>query len=229
MEHKVGLLEDLAQNFETIAAKLGKRFKNSAAVLQKIESFQAEKWSDKPLVVAVTRAVRQKVNILLEELNGSGIILQEILRRDILLLILGTGDLEDQLEAINEYENGLFVCTFDPGFADLLYAAGDIFLMPSDFEPCGISQMIAMRYGCLPLVPAVGGLNDTVQDRVNGFVYHGANRPVARMALIDKLDEALDCYYQDRKQWEAMQVEAMDARYKWSDSAMEYIELYRNR
>jgi starch synthase len=119
------------------------------------------------------------------------------------------------------------VCAFDPGFANRLYEGGDIFLMPSDFEPCGITQMIAMRFGCLPLVPDVGGLKDTVQDRVNGFVYHGADRPTARQAILDTLDQAIDCYSRDRKQWEAMQVQAMAARFEWPTSARKYIDLYR--
>jgi starch synthase len=228
-QHKINLLDGLSAVLEKMAVKLGMRFKNSVAVLKKMPAFQADEWSNKPLVVAVTRAVRQKVNILLERLDGSSSVLQEILKRDIFLLVLGTGDLEDQLEEINQHENGLFVCAFDPEFANLLYEGGDIFLMPSDFEPCGITQMIAMRYACLPLVPAVGGLKDTVQDMLNGFVYHGANRPAARQAILDRLDKAINCYSQDRKQWEAMQVQAMDARFEWSTSARKYIELYRKR
>jgi starch synthase len=228
-QHKLNLLDGLAADLEKMAVRLGKRFKNSEAVLKKMTVFQADEWGDRPLVVAVTRAVHQKVNILLESLDGSNSVLQEILKRDIFLLVLGTGDLEDWLEEINQHENGLFVCAFDPSFANLLYEGGDIFLMPSDFEPCGITQMIAMRYACLPLVPAVGGLKDTVQDLVNGFVYHGANRSAARQALLDTLDKAIDCYSQDRKQWEAMQVQAMDARFEWPTSARKYIELYRKR
>jgi starch synthase len=228
-QHKINLLDGLSVDLEKMVVKLGKRFKNSTAVLKKMPGFQPDEWGNKPLVVAVTRAVRQKVNILLESMDGSSSVLKEILKRDIFLLVLGTGDLEIQLEEINHYENGLFVCAFDPGFASRLYEAGDIFLMPSDFEPCGITQMIAMRFACLPLVPDVGGLKDTVQDMVNGFVYHGFNRPAARQALLDGLDRAIDCYSQDRKQWEAMQVQAMNARFEWSTSARKYIELYRKR
>jgi starch synthase len=179
-------------------------------------------------VVAVTRAVRQKVNILLESLDGASSVLQRILERDIFLLALGTGDLEDQLEEINRRGNGLFICAFDPEFANQLYEGGDIFLMPSDFEPCGITQMIAMRYACLPLVPDVGGLKDTVQDMHNGFVYHGSTRPAARQDLLDTLDKAIGCYSHGRKQWDAMQELAMNTRFEWTASAKQYIELYRN-
>jgi starch synthase len=226
-QHKMDILKCLPENLEIMAVNLGRRFKNSASVMEKMRDFQANRWGKKPLVVAVTRAVRQKVNILLEGSDSSASLLQEILNREIFLLILGTGDLEDDLEEINNYENGLFICAFDPALAARLYAAGDIFLMPSDFEPCGISQMIAMRYGCLPLVPAVGGLKDTVQDKITGFVYLGADRQAARQAFLDKLDYAINCYSQEQPGWEAMQVRAMNARFEWSTSAREYIKLYR--
>jgi len=108
----------------------------------------------------------------------------------------------------------------------MLYAGGDLFLMPSDFEPCGISQMIAMRYGCLPLVPDVGGLRDTVDDMQTGFVYRGESRQAACRALLDTLDRALDCYTGDREKWADMQVQAMSARFEWTVSAKKYIELY---
>ena len=97
-----------------------------------MSTFQPDEWKDKPLVVAVTRAVRQKASILLEALDGSSSVLDELLKRDIYLVVLGTGELENQLEEINRWPNGLFVCAFDPKFANLLYAGGDIFLMPSD-------------------------------------------------------------------------------------------------
>jgi starch synthase len=226
-QHKINLLEGLSTHLEEMAVNLGKGFENSDRVLSKMSTYHPEDWKKKPLVVAVTRAVRQKVNILLEALNGSGSVLEEILKRDVFLLVLGTGDLEDQLDEINHWPNGLFVCAFDPGFANLLYEAGDLFLMPSDFEPCGITQMIAMRNGCLPLVPDVGGLFDTVQDMQTGFVYSGINRPLARQALLDSLDKALDCYTHDVKKWTDMQENAMRARFEWTAAAERYKGLYR--
>ena len=226
-QHKINLLDGLSTHLEKMAVKLGKGFKNSDRVLRKMSIYRPEDWKGKPLVVAVTRAVRQKVNILLETLNGSGSVLEEILKRDVFLLVQGTGDLENQLDEINQWPNGLFVCAFDSGFANLLYEGGDLFLMPSDFEPCGITQMIAMRNGCLPLVPDVGGLYDTVQDRQTGFVYSGLNRLLARHALLDTLDEALDCYTHDVKKWTDMQEHAMRVRFEWTASAERYERLYR--
>jgi starch synthase len=226
-QHKINLLDGMGKHLFDMANRLGKNCRNSDGVLSKMSAFQPDEWKDKPLVVAVTRAVRQKASILLEALDGSSSVLDELLKRDIYLVVLGTGESENQLEEINRSPNGLFVCAFDPKFANLLYAGGDIFLMPSDFEPCGITQMIAMRYGCLPLVPDVGGLSNTVHDMQTGFVYSGANRPKARQALVDTLDRALDCYVSDKNKWAEMQIRAMSARFDWTSSARQYIELYR--
>jgi starch synthase len=87
--------------------------------------------------------------------------------------------------------------------------------------------MIAMRNGCLPLVPDVGGLFDTVQDMQTGFVYSGINRVMARQALLDSLDKALDCYTHDIKKWTDMQEHAMGERFEWTASAKRYEGLYR--
>jgi starch synthase len=224
-QHKLALLRRLPNTLQGMAGRLGIGFKNRESVLRKMAAFQPEGWQDKPLVVAVTRAARQKTSILLETLDDSPVF-QEILRRDIYLIILGTGELEDQLEEINHQANGLFVCAFDAGLAGMLYAGGDLFLMPSDFEPCGISQMIAMRYGCLPVVPDIGGLSNTVHDMQTGFIYRGESRQAACRALLDTLDRALGCYAGDRETWAAMQVQAMSARFEWTVSAKKYIELY---
>jgi starch synthase len=225
-QHKINLLEQLSVHLQDIADRSGRDFKNRDSVLNKLTAFRAHDWYKKPLVVAVTRAVRQKVNILLEPLDKSGTVLQHLLQRDIFLIVLGTGELEEQLEEINRYPNGLFICTFDAQLADRLYVGGDLFLMPSDFEPCGISQMIAMRYGCLPVVPNLGGLSDTVQTRKTGFVYRGVNRQAARRGLIRTLDQALWCYTHEHDTWLAMQARAMSARFEWTAAAEKYLELY---
>ena len=228
-QHKTNLLAGLPRYLQEMASKLGNGFKNRDSVLAKMSAYQPDDWKKKLLVVAVTRAARQKASILLETLDGDGSVVEEMLRRDIYLVVFGTGELEDQLEEINRWPNGLFVCAFDTKFAGRLYAGGDIFLMPSDFEPCGISQMIAMRYGCLPLVPDIGGLSNTVQDMQTGFVYRGENRQAACQALLGTLDKAVGCYVGDRAKWAEMQVQAMSARFEWTSSAEKYIELYTRR
>jgi starch synthase len=225
-EHKRKLLEGLDTQLEAMALRLGKSFKNSDVVLSKLSAYRPAEWKERMLVVAVTRVVRQKMSILLETLDEAASVLQALLKRDIALIVFGTGELEDPLEELNRWRNGLFVCAFDPQFATQLYAGGDLFLMPSDFEPCGLSQMIAMRYGCLPLVSDVGGLHDTIQDTQTGFVYGGANRTAARQALLAALDRALDCYKNEKGKWREMQEQAMRARFEWTTSARKYVELY---
>ncbi|MBN1954558.1 MAG: glycogen synthase [Anaerolineae bacterium] len=224
--HKTDLLSRLPHHLGQMRERLGARFKNRDALSGKLSTYQAEEWLQRPLVVAVTRAVSQKVSVLLESMPGGAPLFQAMLEREMSLIIMGTGGLEGQLEAINDGANGLFVCAFDPLFAQRLYTAGELFLMPSDFEPCGISQLVAMRYGCLPLVHDIGGLRDTVHDGQTGFAYGGADRPAARQALLHTLDRALDVYCQPEK-WAAMQAAAMQARFEWGDSARQYIRLYR--
>ncbi len=226
-QHKLHLLENLAPSLQEMATRLGQRFKNRDAVLKKLATFQPEEWKNKLLVVAVTRAVRQKMSILLETLDESVSVLQKLCERDLYFILFGTGELENELEELNQWRNGLCVCAFDPRFADSLYAGGDLFLMPSDFEPCGISQMIAMRYGCLPLVANVGGLADTVQEGQTGFVYSGANRPEARQNVLQALDRARGCYLNHKDKWRQMQERAMRTRYEWTAAAEQYIKLYR--
>jgi starch synthase len=224
--HKINLLKGLVKHIQSLDSKLGERFRNRKSVMAKMSTYHPNEWLMKPLVVAVARAVKQKMGILFETLEGNDLLLQAMLKKDIFFIILGTGELQAQLEQMNHWPNGVFVCAFDAEFATRLYAAGDLFLMPSDFEPCGISQMIAMRFGCLPLVNDIGGLHDTVQDMQTGFVYSGASRPQAIQALLKTLDKAL-FYYANRKQyWTKMQEQAMRVRFEWTTSAKEYIKLY---
>lgn len=224
--HRERFVRNLPALLGGLAERLGDRFRNRAEVAARMSDYDAEVWLRRPLVVAVTRAVAQKVSILRERLDDIMPVWEALLARELSLLILGSGELQDELEAINSRPNGLFVCAFDPGFAQEMYLAGDLFLMPSDFEPCGISQMIAMRYGCLPLVHDIGGLHDTVQDMRTGFVYSGQSRAGARRALLDTLDRALKLYRTDRTRWETMQLRAMEMRFAWRTAAEEYLKLY---
>jgi starch synthase len=225
-QHKVALLQNLSTYVQDMEKQPGSNFFNQRRVLEKSSAFQPDEWLEKPLVVAVSRAASQKLNILLEPYEADCLVIEEILKRDIFLLLLGTGELQDQLERINDYTNGLFICAFDPDLAQKLYAGGDIFLMPSDFEPCGLSQMIAMRYGCLPLAHDIGGLHDTIRDSQTGFLYAGADREDTRHNLLRRLDEALAFLAGDGHRWVEMQQQAMNARFDWVAAAEQYIKLY---
>jgi len=116
---------------------------------------------------------------------------------------------------------------FDAKLAQAIYGGADIMLIPSRFEPCGLVQMIAMRYGTVPIVRATGGLKDTVIDynkrQANGFTF----KEISAKALIKILQKALDIYYNHPKIWRQLQINGMSQDFSWSNSALEYFKLYK--
>jgi starch synthase len=153
--------------------------------------------------------------------------------RDVQLIALGTGNpaIEADLHQIaHDFPQKASVfLEFDPEFAQHIYAGSDLFLMPSHFEPCGIGQMIAMRYGSLPVVRRTGGLADTVtnyDDRQaesgTGFVFEWEESE----AVYGTLRWAIDTYYQQPGAWRRMQRRAMEQDFSWINSARQYIDLY---
>ncbi|MEI8282284.1 MAG: glycosyltransferase, partial [Armatimonadota bacterium] len=109
---------------------------------------------------------------------------------------------------------------FDEDLAQQIYAGCDAFLMPSAFEPCGLGQLIAMRYGTLPIVRATGGLRDTVIEGVNGFVFEQRSR----QEFIDAVTRAHRAY--GTPKWDTMVQQAMNSDFGWDASAKQYISLY---
>ena len=211
----------LAERFT--AETLKKRAANKRAVQDEL------KLKRKPhtlLLGIVSRLFEQKgFDILMEAITS-------LLQRDVQLAILGRGDekYHAALQALAELYPGRvgFDHEFNEPLARKIYAGCDVFLMPSHFEPCGLGQMIAMRYGAVPLVRATGGLADTVIDadrspkRGTGFTFTAYTAP----ALIGTLDRALAAYaHADR--WQAIQRRGMAADFSWSVSAQQYVELYR--
>jgi starch synthase len=142
------------------------------------------------------------------------------------VVILGAGDpvLEEaarELQAAHP-ENVRVETRFDAQLARQIYAGSDLFLMPSRYEPCGLSQMIAMRYGCIPLVRAAGGLRDTVTPET-GFLFEKANP----QALANALRRALKLF-PDREAWSKLQLAGMARDFSWVNSAKQYYELYQS-
>jgi starch synthase len=141
-------------------------------------------------------------------------------------IILGTGDPKLEVSArklAGDFpERVHFEAKYDAKLARLIYAGTDIFLMPSRYEPCGLSQMIAMRYGCVPVVRAVGGLHDTVTDGENGFVFI---KPKVKdfMAAVQRAIDA----FKHEESWRTMQINGMRLDFSWTNSALKYLELYR--
>jgi starch synthase len=140
-------------------------------------------------------------------------------------VLLGTGDpaLEEAARKLQmEFPGRVRMeLRFDGALARHIYAASDMLLMPSRYEPCGLAQMIAMRYGCLPIVHATGGLADTVTDEV-GFRFKSATPRSLRTALVKAL-----AVYSDRDRWRVLQESAMHTNFSWTKPAQEYFELYQ--
>jgi starch synthase len=182
-----------------------------------------------PLVGMITRFTIQKgIDLVIE-------ILDELMHLDLQLVILGTGEpaIHQKLrEAMNQYPEKLSVhFTFDEPFAHRIEAGADLFLMPSRYEPCGLSQLYSLRYGTIPVVRKTGGLADTVVNatpsnllsgKASGFVFEEASSH----SLLTTLRLAL-YLFKDRSLWEKIMRAAMAANFSWDRSAREYVKLYK--
>ena len=133
------------------------------------------------------------------------------------------------MAAQKKFKKDVFVTIgFDAGLAQKIYAGSDIFLMPSRFEPCGLGQLIAMRYGTLPIVRATGGLKDTVADAVEdpklgkGFVFEEYNS----QGLLQKAKEAVSLF-KEREKWAKIMIRGMETDFSWRKSSEEYLKLYQ--
>ena len=200
------------------ARSLERRQENKRA-LQAELGLQAQ--PDVPLLGMVSRMDAQKgVDLIFRALRWMGALPWQA-------VLLGSGDpaLEAQARALQaRFPQRVRVITrYDAVLARRIYGGADLFLMPSRYEPCGLSQMIAMRYGCLPLVNAVGGLRDTVRDGETGFVFTGARAA----NLVRALRRALDVYSAYPDLWRRMQRQAMAQDFSWARSAQAYADLYR--
>ena len=181
---------------------------------------------DVPIISMVTRLVRQKGIDLITR------VMEEMLKMDIQFILLGTGDADYQ--DFFEYYASSYpgkvsaIIDFDNAMASKIYAGSDIFLMPSLFEPCGLSQMIAMAYGTLPLVRETGGLKDTVMP-YNEFTGEGNGFSFTNYNAHDMLNviEYAVSQYQDKEVWKNLIKNAMASRVDWKTQAEQYLKLYR--
>jgi starch synthase len=145
---------------------------------------------------------------------------------DAQFIVLGTGDpqFEQMFARLAAYHRGKMtaILSYNAGLAPLIYAGSDMFLMPSLFEPCGLGQMIAMRYGCVPVVRATGGLVDTVQDSITGFAFYDYSWE----SFWHALQRAIYVYNVDREGWQQIQKNGMTSDFSWARSAAGYQQLY---
>ena len=150
---------------------------------------------------------------------------------DGLLLMLGSGDPEYEqflAETSVRYNNLVFLRGYSDTLADTFYRQGDLFFMPSSFEPCGISQMLALRAGQPCLVHGVGGLRDTIIDGNTGFAFSGNNPTEQADAMVSSLQRALKKLRKSPKQWQSMRAAAAATRFEWADSIDAYLtQLYK--
>lgn len=197
---------------------------NKEAAMRKLGMIPAK---DAPLIVIVSRLDHQKGLDLVYEIRD------DLMKRNLRLAVLGTGDpllhrLFTDMAAEFPGRIGIML-KYDDETARLLYSGGDMFLMPSRYEPCGIGQMIALAYGAIPIVRGTGGLADAVQDydaagpgRGNGFVF----RDFTGSALLERIDRAIEIY-RDSMAWRSLIMRAMSADYSWETAAKKYIDVYR--
>ncbi|MDQ9091802.1 glycogen/starch synthase [Pseudoalteromonas haloplanktis] len=182
-----------------------------------------------PLVTSVGRLTDQKVLLLRQPFKSQQVLdeLCEMLsEQQGRMIILGSGDarLEHIMTAaMARNSNLLFLKGYGHNIGELLYEIGDLFLMPSSFEPCGISQMLAMRAGQPCLVHQVGGLNDTISHLENGFSFSGDSLQTQSQALISCFEAALTMKSKQPKQWAEIVKNAAAARFTWSQIAKDYI------
>ncbi len=194
--------------------------------LQEVMNLPARR--DLPLIAIVSRLVEQKGLDLVVH------ILDEMLSMDIQMVVLGTGD--QRFEEIFQHFTGKYPqkmairLFFDEALAHKIYGGSDILLMPSLFEPCGLSQMIAMRYGTLPVVRETGGLKDTVSPynefsgEGNGFSFANYNAH----ELLFTVQRAVRLFLTDRAAWKRLVKNALACDFSWGKSAQQYRELYQS-
>lgn len=190
------------------------------------EELGLEVRDDRPLMVMVTRLTRQKgMDLVMYALD-------RILAGGVQVAVLGTGDrdYEDGLRYFQDKYPGTMAARieFDPALSQRMYAAADMFLMPSKFEPCGLSQIIAMRYGTLPIVRETGGLKDTVQP-YNEFTGEGTGFSFSNFngdEMGDAVFRAARLFWDNRAAWNQLVTQAMSQDFSWTRSADKYLDLY---
>lgn len=202
------------------------RFGKAVCKAKLQEELGLEVRDDRPLMVMVTRLTRQKgMDLVMYALD-------RILSGGVQVAVLGTGDrdYEDGLRYFQDKYPGTMAARieFDPALSQRMYAAADMFLMPSKFEPCGLSQIIAMRYGTLPIVRETGGLKDTVQP-YNEFTGEGTGFSFTNFngdEMGDAVFRAARLFWDNREAWNQLVTQAMSQDFSWTRSADKYLDLY---
>ena len=213
----------LACNYSAKALVKGKD--ECKAALQRAVGLQEN--PDIPIIACISRLVGHKGFSLITDT------LHEIMGMDLQMVVLGTGDwqYEEAFRHAQSQYPGRFAAqlTYSAPLSTMIYAGADLFLMPSISEPCGLSQMIAMRFGTVPVVRETGGLKDTVTPynkytgEGRGFTFSNINAG----DMVWVLREAVDLYLNNKKAWRGLQKEDMTADFSWTNSAKQYLDIYQ--
>ena len=211
---------DLFKNY-TARSLSGKAV--NKAKLQELLGLEVK--ADRPLIVMISRLVGMK------GLDLVRYIFEEIMNQGCQLAVLGTGDYIYEnffRDAAQRHPGAMaFWQGFVPDLARKMYAGGDILLMPSKSEPCGLAQMVALRYGTIPVVRETGGLRDSITDlggeNGNGYTFKTYNAH----DMLGAIQRALGLYEHDKAGWKAAVVHAMGCDFSWESSAKQYMEMYR--
>lgn len=197
---------------------LDKKVENKLYLQRKLGLTQS---AETPLICVISRLATQKGLELVDE------VLEELVDMGAQFVVLGSGQKSIEkvfIKAEKEHPKEIAAeIGFDANFAQTIYAGADMILMPSRFEPCGLSQIIAMRFGTVPIVRSTGGLADTVKDDVTGFVFHHYDKH----AFLWAIRRAVDVYYNQKEHWKNMQIAGMKKDFSWKKSAKKYIWLYK--
>jgi len=191
------------------------------------ERLGLEKAPDKPLFSIISRLTGQKgLDLVLA-------IIDEFMQLDVQFVVLGVGDskYEDKFRSMGEFMPWKFASClyFDEPLSHIIYAGSDFMLVPSLFEPCGLTQITAMRYGCLPIVRETGGLKDSVKPynkydgSGTGFTFANYNAH----ELLFTMKDAVALYYSDKPAMKKLVRQAMREDFSWNASASRYLELYK--
>ena len=214
---------ELAANFTPDAIESGK----AACKLALQKAVGLEEDPDVPIIACVSRLVGHKGFAMVADA------LNEIMRQKVQMVVLGTGEwqYEEAFRNAAAKYPGRFSAqlAYSAPLSTMIYAGADIFLMPSVSEPCGLSQIIAMRYGTVPVVRKTGGLKDTVTPydpdtgEGRGFVFDNINA----FDMVHAIREAVELYYEDVDAWEKIQKADMTADFTWDQSAQQYLDIYQ--
>ncbi len=185
--------------------------------------FWLEYKKDRPLIAIISRLVEQKGIDLLKAVEN------DLMNLDADIIVLGTGEkrYEDFFTWISYNSKNIRArLEYSAELCNKIYAGADMFLMPSRFEPCGLSQLIAMKYGTIPIVRATGGLDNTVigypAENADGFKFYNYNAH----DMLNSIKQAIDIY-KDKKEWKKLVKNAMKADFSWAKSAVEYNNIYK--